>query len=108
MKMTKLAFLGQNSGGHGGGNFSGSGGGSPQSPPPPPPLLGETLRSDAIRPGVVACTYIPATLEAKFRNGVGLIPVGGNSPSIGGWIVRPPVIQHQERSLTKYWDLTET
>ena len=89
----------------GGGNFSGSGGGSPQSPPP---LLGETLRSDAIRPGVVACTYIPATLEAKFRNGVGLIPVGGNSPSIGGWIVRPPVIQHQERSLTKYWDLTET
>ena len=25
--------------------------------------------------------------------GVGSIPVGGNSPSVGGWIVRPPVIQ---------------
>ena len=36
---------------------------------------------------VVACTCNPATLEAKFWNGVGLIPVGGNSPSIGGWIV---------------------
>ena len=33
-------------------------------------------------------------LEAEFRNGDGLIPVGGNSPSIGGWIVWPPVIQH--------------
>ena len=38
-------------------------------------------------PGVVACTCNPATLEAEFRNGVGSIPVGGNSPSIGGWIV---------------------
>ena len=37
--------------------------------------------------GVVACTCNPATLEAEFRNGVGSIPVGGNSPSIGGWIV---------------------
>ena len=36
---------------------------------------------------VVACTCNPATLEAEFRNGVGSIPVGGNSPSIGGWIV---------------------
>ena len=35
-------------------------------------------------PGVVACTCNPTTLEAKFRNGVGLIPVEGNSPSIGG------------------------
>ena len=35
-------------------------------------------------PGVVACTCNPATLEAEFRNGVSLIPVGGNSPSIGG------------------------
>ena len=51
--------------------------------------------------GVVACTCNPATLEAEFRNGVGSIPVGGNSPSIGGWI-GPPVIQHWERSLTKY------
>ena len=38
-------------------------------------------------PGVVACTCNPATLEAKFRNSVSLIPVEGNSPSIGGWIV---------------------
>ena len=34
-----------------------------------------------------ACTCNPATLEAEFRNGVGSIPVGGNSPSKGGWIV---------------------
>ena len=33
------------------------------------------------------CTCNPATLETKFRNGVGSIPVGGNSPSIGGWVV---------------------
>ena len=45
-------------------------------------------------PGVVACTCNPATLEAEFRNRVGSIPVGGNSPLIGGWIVWPPVIQH--------------
>ena len=38
-------------------------------------------------PGVVACTsYNPATLEAQVGNGVGLVSVGGNSPSIGGWI----------------------
>ena len=47
-----------------------------------------------IQPGVVACTCNPATLEAEFRNGVGSVPVGDNSPSIGGWIVWPPVIQH--------------
>ena len=34
---------------------------------------------------VIRCN--PATLEAKFRNGVGSILVGGNSPSIGGWTV---------------------
>ena len=45
-------------------------------------------------PGVVACTCNPATLEVEFRNGVGSIPVGGNSSLIGGWIVWPPVIQH--------------
>ena len=39
------------------------------------------------KPDVVACTCNPATLEAEFRNGVGSVPVGGNSPSIGGWIV---------------------
>ena len=53
------------------------------------------------------CTCNPATLEAKFWNGVGLIVVGGKSSSIGGWIVWPPLIQHKERSVTKYWDLTE-
>ena len=36
---------------------------------------------------VVACTCNPATFEAEFGNGVGSIPVLGNSPSIGGWIV---------------------
>ena len=36
---------------------------------------------------VVACICNPATLETAFQNGVGSIPVGGNSPSIGGWIV---------------------
>ena len=39
------------------------------------------------KPGVVACTCNPATLEAEFQNRVGSIPVGGNSPSIGGWIL---------------------
>ena len=39
------------------------------------------------KPDVVVCTCNPATLKAKFLNGVDSIPVGGNSPSIGGWIV---------------------
>ena len=34
-------------------------------------------------PGVVACTYNPATTEAEFRNDVGAVAVGGNSPSTG-------------------------
>ena len=56
----------------------------------------------------IACN--PATLEVKFRNGVGSIPDVGNSPSIGWWsvCVCVPVIQLNESSLTKYWDLTET
>ena len=33
------------------------------------------------------CWVYPATLEAKFGNDVSSIPVGGNSPLIGGWIV---------------------
>ena len=45
-----------------------------------------TLRS-LFSLGVVACTCNPATLEAEFWNSVGSIPVGGNSPSIGGWMV---------------------
>ena len=37
--------------------------------------------------GVVAGTRNGATLEAEFRDGVGLVPVAGSSHSIGGWIV---------------------
>ena len=58
-----------------------------------------------ILPGVVACTCKSATLETEYWNGVGSIPVRGNSSSIGGWIVWPPVIQHRVRSMTKYWAL---
>ena len=36
---------------------------------------------------VVACTCVPATPEAEFRNGVDSIPAEANSLSIGGWIV---------------------
>ena len=36
-------------------------------------------------PGVVACTFNPATLEAKFRNSAGSVPVGGYSP-FGMWV----------------------
>ena len=36
---------------------------------------------------VVACTCKLATLETKFWNGVGSVPVWGNSPWIDGWIV---------------------
>ena len=42
------------------------------------------LLSLSVTPGVVACTCNPATLEAEFRNDVDSIPVGGDSPSIGG------------------------
>ena len=56
---------------------------------------------------MVACTCNPTALEAGFQNGVGSILVGGNSPSICGWIVLPE-IKHKERSLTKYYDLTLT
>ena len=38
-------------------------------------------------PGVVAYTCNPATLEVKFWNSVGSVPVRNNSPSICGWIV---------------------
>ena len=66
------------------------------------------VKSLVIMAGVVACTCNQATSEAKFRNGVGSILVGGNSPSIGWWIVCPLVIQHKEKSLSKSWDLTKT
>ena len=55
----------------------------------------------------MACTCNPSILEAEFRNDVDSTPVGGNSISIGASIVWPPVIQHKERSLTKYRDLGE-
>ena len=58
-------------------------------------------------PGVVVYTCDLAILEAEFRNGFSSVPVGGNSPFIGGWIVWPPAVQHKE-NLAKYWDLTET
>ena len=57
---------------------------------------------------ILACTCNTVTLEAKFLNGVGSISSEGNCPSIGGWIVWPPVILHKERCLNKYRDLTET
>ena len=53
-------------------------------------------------------TCNPVTLEAEFRVGVDSIPVEGKCPSIDGWTVWPPVIQHKERSLAKYWDPAET
>ena len=40
-----------------------------------------------MQPDVVACTGNLATLDNKFRNGVGSIPVGDDSPSIDGRIV---------------------
>ena len=67
-----------------------------------------TLTWAGIYPGVVKYIYNSATLEAEFRNGVGSVPIRGNSASIGGWIEYPPSIQHRERSLTEYWDLTES
>ena len=44
-------------------------------------------------PSVVTCACNPATLKAEFWNSVGSIQIGGNSPSIGGWIVWPSLIQ---------------
>ena len=44
-------------------------------------------RQTHVLPGVVACACNPATLETGFWNGVRSIPVGGNTPSIGGCIV---------------------
>ena len=39
------------------------------------------------RPRIVACTCDLARLDAEFGSGLGSIPVGGSSPSIGGLIV---------------------
>ena len=38
----------------------------------------------------VACTCNPATLKDVVA-----VPVGGNSPLIGGWNAWPPLIQHK-------------
>ena len=57
--------------------------------------------------GIVVCTCNLALLETEFRNYVGSISVGGNSPLKRGWIVQATVIQNKERSLNKYWDLNE-
>ena len=59
-------------------------------------------------PGVVACTYNPATTEAEFRNNVGSVPVGGNSPSTGRLSDHLYVIQRKKKNLTKNWNPTET
>ena len=45
--------------------------------------------------------------NCKFRSGVDSVLVAGNSLLKGWWILGPPVIQHKDRNLTKYWDLTE-
>lgn len=58
--------------------------------------------------GVLACTCNPPTLDAEFWNRVGSKLVMGNSPSIDGWIMGPPVVLNTERNPTKYWELTET
>ena len=34
----------------------------------------------------------PATSEVEFRHGVASVPFEGNSLSIGGWILLPPII----------------
>ena len=47
----------------------------------------------------------PATSGAEFWIDGGSVPVEGNSPSIGGWIASPPVMQDSEMNLTKHWDL---
>ena len=65
------------------------------------------LRKGLFWLGVVENTCNPDSLEAEFQNGLGLILVGGNSPSLGGVIVWPSVIQHKEKGLTKYWDQAE-
>ena len=51
--------------------------------------------------GVIACTYNPYPFEIEFPKRCGTISNTGNSSSMGGWIMCPPVSQHQERSLTK-------
>ena len=50
-------------------------------------MLKQILQARYFQSDVVACTCNSATEEAEFWNGVGSIPLGGNSPLIGGWIM---------------------
>lgn len=53
-------------------------------------------------PGLGPWTCNSATLRAECRNWVDAKQVGGNSPSLAGWILWSAVIQPLERKLTKY------
>ena len=45
------------------------------------------LSQERKQTGVVPCVCNLATLETEFCNGVGSVPVRGNNPLIGWWIV---------------------
>ena len=49
--------------------------------------------------GIAAWNCNLANVDAKFRNVVGSVPVGGNIPSLCWWIVWPLAIQQKERHL---------
>ena len=48
------------------------------------------MTASLLKTGVAPCTCNPVTLEVELPNGVGSIPVWGNSPSIGGRIEDHP------------------
>ena len=52
-----------------------------------PYIIKYTDQSQILNPEVAACICNQGFIEVEFRNGVGPIPVWGNSPSIDGWIV---------------------
>ena len=58
--------------------------------------------------GVMACNCNPATLEAEFRNSVGSVPVGDNSPSIDRWLDCMTTCNSALGEESKYCDLPET
>ena len=55
---------------------------------------------------VMGGTCNQATLKAEFGNSVGSTLLGVNSPSNGGWIVWPTVIQHNHRTLHEKYPKT--
>ena len=60
---------------------------------------GKKITAKTLLTGVVAWTCNPATIEAKFWSGVGLMSIGSNSLSIVGYIVWPTTcdsIQEEE------------